>query len=175
MPDYSGATVVTPHAVLLSGNPIYPQQALANAAITPGHLVEQMTTGNLRVHATAVGNALPAFADVNVTPDRTVSTQANALAYSAGETVKWMIGRPGDIVYAWLPTSATAVAIGDFLTSNGDGALRKLVSATQAVNEAGTATYTVTQLTNNIVAQAAEAVDNSANTTTAVRIRVRVV
>jgi len=171
MPDFSGAAVVTPHTVLLAGNPQYPQQAQAAAAITPGHLVELTSTGTIQKHSTASGNALPAFALENVTPDRTVATQAIDTPYAVGETVKWMVARPGELVYAWLPISAAAIVTGDFLVSNGDGSLKK--GANQAVNESGSATYTV--FARAIVAQAAESVNNSANTTTAVRIRVRVV
>lgn len=158
MPDFSGTAAPTPHCILLSGNPQYPQQALAAAAITPGHLVEIISGGTIRKHATADGNALPAFAIENVTPDRTVTTQAIDIAYATGETVKWMIASQGDMVYAWLPASAAAIVAGDFLASNGDGTLHKAVTGATFVE--------------CLVGQASEAVNNSAGGTP-VRIRVR--
>lgn len=156
MPDFSGQPVITPHVVLLSGNPQYPQQALSSGTMTPGDLINVSTTGALVKHATAEGNAIPAFADVNVTPDRETTTQAIDVPYASGETVKWIICRPGDMVYAWLPAAAAAIVAGDFLASNGDGSLRKLGTATNS--EA-------------VIGQAAESVNNS---TGASRVRIRV-
>jgi hypothetical protein len=158
MPDFSGVAVTTPHCILLSGNPIYAQQTQAAAAITPGHLVEIVSGGGIRRHGTADGNALTAWALENVTPDRTVATQAIDTPYATGETVKWMIARPGDMIYAWVPASASAIVAGDFLASNGDGTLHKAVTGSTFLEA--------------IVGQAVEAVNNSAGGTPA-RIRVR--
>lgn len=83
--------------------------------------------------------------------------------------MRWILPRAGDVVYSWLPASAAAVVDGDPLESNGDGTLRK--DTAQAVNEGGSATYTI--YSEHIVGYAAEAVDNSGGGT-AVRIRVRV-
>src|ERR1043166_898480 len=112
MPDFSGATAVTPHCILLAGNPQFPQELPCSAAITPGHLVE-INAGLLRKHATADGNASPAFAREELTPNRTVTTQAIDTPYPSGDTVQWMICRPGDLVYAWVPASAAAIVAGD--------------------------------------------------------------
>lgn len=158
MPDFSGISATTPHCILLAGNPQYPSQALAAAAITPGHLVEIVSGGGIRKHGTVDGNAMPAFALENVTPDRTVATQAIDTPYSTGETVKWMIARPGDLVWAWVPASAAAIVAGDFLASNGDGTLHKAVTGATFVE--------------CLPAQAAEAINNSAVGTPS-RIRVR--
>jgi hypothetical protein len=147
-----------PHTILLAGNPQYPQELLSSAAITPGHLVE-INAGALRKHATADGNAMAAFAMENKTPDRTVATEPIDTPYGVGETVHWIIARPGDLVYAWVATSAAAIVAGDFLASDGAGGLKK-------------ATGTSTSAFRSIVAQAAEAKDNSAGGTPA-RLRVR--
>jgi len=157
MPDFSGATAVTPHCILLAGNPQFPQELPCSAAITPGHLVE-INAGLLRKHATADGNASPAFAREELTPNRTVTTQAIDTPYPSGDTVQWMICRPGDLVYAWVPASAAAIVAGDFLASNGDGTLHKAVTGSTFLEA--------------IVATAAEAVNNSAVGTPS-RIRVR--
>jgi hypothetical protein len=161
------------NTIVLAGQPIYPQEALAGEAITPGHLVtfgSGGTANKLIKHATAAGNAAAMFAVENTTPDRSVTTAPIDTPYASGETVKWVMARPGSEIYAWVPASATAVIKGSFLTSNGDGTLR--LSVPQASNEGGTATYTIQ--TRAIVAIAAEAVDNSAGGSAA-RLRVYVV
>lgn len=163
-----------PHCILLSGNPIVPQEKIASqATILPGMLVEVVPSGGdagqLRAHATAGGNAQKAFANVALLPNRTVATDPLDTPYADGDTMQWLICRPGDMVYALLPASAAAVVDGDPLESNGDGTLRKKTA--QAVNEGGTATYTI--YSNSIVGFAAEAVDNSGGGTR-VRIRVRI-
>jgi hypothetical protein len=147
----------TPHTVLLSGNPQYFQEIPCSAAITPGHLVE-IASGALRVHATADGNAAPWFAIEQKTPNRAVITEAIDTPYPSGDTVQWIGARPGDMVYAWVPASAAAIVAGDYLASNGDGTLHKAITGGTFLRA--------------IVAQAAEAVNNSAVGVPA-RIKVR--
>ncbi len=163
-----------PQTVLLAGHPFIPQTCLAGeASITPGMLLtfgSGGTAGKLLKHATAAGNAIPMFALENQTPDRSVATVPIDTAYASGESMKWMICRRGDEVYAWVPASATAIIKGNFLVSNGDGTLKLYVPQTS--NEGGSATYTIQ--TNPVVAMAAEAVDNSAVGTPS-RIRVHAV
>lgn len=100
-------------------------EALANAGITPGHLVEIMSTGKMRVHATAGGNAEKAFA---VEDD----IQGNNIdhAYSADDLVQYEIFRPGDVVLAMLANGQN-VAIGDKLESSGTGTLTKYAADSQ--------------------------------------------
>jgi len=160
-----------PNTVLLAGQPSIPQERVAAAAgILPGHLLEFGSGGNagkLQVHATASGEAAPWFARESLTPDRSSASAPVDVAYQAGETVRWMQARPGDLIYALVPQSAAAIVTGDELVSNGDGTLKKYTA--QASNESGTATYTIS--TNCVVARAAESVNNSAGATAA-RIRV---
>lgn len=160
MPDFSGVTAVTPHTILLSGNPQYFQEAPSSEAITPGHLVELASTGLLRKHSTSNGNAESFFAIEEKTPNRAVATQAIDTPYPSGDTVQWIGARKGDMVYAWVPASAAAIVIGDYLASNGDGTLHKAVTGGTFLTA--------------IVAQAASAIDNSAVGVPA-RIKVRAV
>lgn len=95
------------------------KEALANAAITPGHLVELMSTGKLRVHAGAGQNAQRAFAIEDSLQGKEIGE-----AYSSSNQVLYRIYQRGDEVYAILTTSQTIV-IGDFLESAGNGTLRK--------------------------------------------------
>jgi hypothetical protein len=164
-----------PGTIVLAGCPIYPPEKIGAAAITPGHLLEVVPSGGdagqLRLHATASGDAGRFFALESLVPSLANSqTAAIDLAYADGDSVRWAIAQPGDLIYGWVPASATAIKDGDELTSNGDGTLKKY--AAQAANEGGTATYTI-QVT-CVVGRAAEDKDNSGGGSPA-RIRVRVV
>ena len=90
----------------------------ANAAITPGHLIEVMNTGNVRVHSTAGGQAQRAFALENDLIGKGIDD-----AYAQNDNVRYAVFPPGAEVNALLVTGET-VAIGDFLESAGNGTLQ---------------------------------------------------
>lgn len=93
---------------------------VANAAITPGHLIEIMSTGKVRKHATAGGNAAPKmFALEDELQGKGIDD-----AYAADDPVQCWITQPGERVNAILKDGETVV-IGDLLESAGDGTLRK--------------------------------------------------
>lgn len=96
----------------------------ANAAITPGHLVELMSTGNVRKHATAGGSCQGRFALEDSLQGKEIDDD-----YVANERCQTGVFSPGDEVYAILADGETA-AIGSQLESKGDGTLR--VVATDA-------------------------------------------
>lgn len=124
----------------------------AYAAITPGALIERFSdSGTLKVrnHSTAGGYGTRMFA-----LDRAELNTAYTTAYAAGDLVKMIVAKPGDVVYALIP-SGHGIAAGAFLESNGDGALRTYASGTR-------------------IGQALEAVSNGAGLTAA-RCRVEVV
>jgi len=93
-------------------------EADAAAAITPGHLVELDSSGDVQPHSTAKGNAAKQFAIED-------ALQGNGItdAYSADDVVRVWTPQPGDVVNALLSDGETAV-IGTFLESNGDGTLQ---------------------------------------------------
>jgi hypothetical protein len=128
-------------------------EKVANAAITPGMLIEPMSTDKVRAHATAEGNVIPMFALED-------ELQGNGIndAYSADDPVQCWIPQRGEEVYAILADGYN-IDIGDWLASNGDGYLREHTAETESweVSEAGSVTVTPLQ----IVAQALEAVDTS--------------
>ena len=150
-------------------------EKVANAAITPGMLIEPMPTDKVRAHATAEGNVLPMFALED-------ELQGDGIddAYAAGDQVQCWIPQRGEEVYAIL-ADGYDIDIGDWLASNGNGYLREHTAETEswAVSEAGA----VTVLPLQIVAQALEAVDNSGGSSGessgtlgyAKRIKVRIV
>jgi hypothetical protein len=140
------------------------EELVANAAITPGMLVEVMTTGKVRAHADQNGNAVPLFAMEDELQGKDITD-----AYAAGDRVQCWRPLPGDEVNALLVDGAS-VHIGDFLVSNGDGYLREFVGG-----DSGTAE----ELPLEIVAVAKEAIDRSGSsgedTNATGRIRVAIV
>jgi len=92
---------------------------VANAAITPGHLVELMSTNKVRSHATASGNALPKmFALEDELQGKEIDDD-----YAADDPVQVWVCQPGEVVNALLKDGETAV-IGSPLESAGDGTLQ---------------------------------------------------
>jgi hypothetical protein len=126
-------------------------EAIANAAVTPGMLIEPMSTGKYRAHATPEGNVLPIFALENELEGEDIDT-----AFAANDRMQCWIPQRGDEVYAIL-ADGYDVDIGDWLASNGNGYLREHTAETESwdVSEAGSVTVYPLQ----IVAQAIEAVD----------------
>jgi hypothetical protein len=113
--------MATNRTVLLKGDPLI-KELEANAAITPGDLIERMSTGKCRVHATAGGNAAKLIALENELEGEEIGD-----AYASTDRVRFAAGRSGDEFNMRLAASEN-VAIGDFLESAGDGTLRKMVT-----------------------------------------------
>ncbi len=151
------------HRIVIKGTGIR-YEALANAALTPGHLLYLLSTGKVAVHATAAGNAEKMFA---VEDD----LQGNDIddAYSSGDLVQYEIMPRGNEVYALL-SNGQSVAIGDPLESAGDGTLRKHVPDIDSASD------TETIYAEAIVGYAMEAVDmsGSSGVDPSGRIRVRI-
>ena len=120
------------------------KERTANASITPGHLVELMTTGKVRVHATAGGHAQKAFAVENDLIGAGITT-----AYAAAAQVQYEVMERGAEVYALLANGQN-VAIGAPLESAGDGTLRAYTPSSSGIDAS-----------NNVIAYALEAVDMS--------------
>ena len=134
----------------------------AAADITPGYLVELTSDDEVQHHSTPAGNAVPMFALED-------GLLGNGLDTDITEGEKCMVWIPqrGDEVYAMLAAGQTIV-IGDLLSSNADGTLKKHVPESSDYYD--TTDVTVKPL--QIVAQAIEAVTT---TTAAARIKVRIV
>lgn len=138
------------------------EEYAANAAITPGHLIEVISTDKVQVHATGDGNALPMFAIEDDLQGKTIDQ-----AYAAGDRVQVWIPQRGDQVNAILHDEE-AVVIGDFLTSYGDGTLKKYdVAASGAIIESPALIVGVALAALDLSSSSAASV---ANTRIAVRI-----
>lgn len=133
----------------------------ANAAFTPGHLIELMSTAKVRKHSTADGDVVPImFALEDELQGKDITD-----AFAANDRVQCWIPSRGDEVYALLANGQTVV-IGDKLSSNGDGTLKK-----HLVSSAGVVEYPEV-----VVGVALEAVDMSGSDAAdpSGRIRIRV-
>lgn len=132
--------------IVLLGQPIYNEDGVATEAITPGMLVEGVTS--IAKHSNAGDPAPRAFAC-----EREEMGKGIDVAYAVGDTVKVAVLSPGDRVYALVASGQNIAADGQ-LESAGDGTLRALASGTA-------------------LGRALEAVNNSAGPGNA-RIRVEV-
>jgi len=151
--------MATPKTIILKGEPIQ-KEALAHETLTPGELVQfDATSGKLKKHATAGGTAPKYF----VVEEDFVGDDIDT-TYLANESAQYIVAHSGDEVYGWCSTSQT-IKKGDALVSDGAGNLAKFTA--QAVNEAGSGSYTI--YLNAIVAFAAED-----KTTTGTRARIKV-
>lgn len=137
-------------------------EAIAHEAITPGSLVEVMSTGKIKNHATAQGNAIPYFVIEDAIMGKTIDDNV-----AQGDLARVMVAGRGDEVNAILATSQTIV-VGDLLASAGDGTLEKF-TAIKCDSEASAGAVT-TPL--QAVAMALEAVTT---TSAAKRIKVRII
>lgn len=129
----------------------------AGGAITPGHLLKRNSDGKLVVHPSAKMRASALFAVENDLVGEGIDD-----AYASGDFVQAEYLHAGDEVYALVAASATAITQGALLESAGDGTLRLITDFTDAEIDA---------IGGGAIAEALEAVDNSAGITPA-RIKV---
>lgn len=179
-----------PKTVLLKGDFSY-RTGKANAAITPGMLIEQMSSGNFRKHATAGGVKPTAlFAREEEYVGGGIDTD-----FAANDSLPYVVAHAGAQVYAIVAASAAAIVIGDLLESDGAGGVRKagdyltdnsggsadatVADVASSFNEAGLAdnfadlAAAVNRMKPGAFARAVEAVDNSGGGT-AVRLKVEI-
>lgn len=93
------------------------EEANAEAALSPGHLVERTSTGTVQKHSTEGGLAERRWAKEDALQGKTVDD-----AYAAADVVSIHDALPGDKVWAYIQAGQD-IAIGDKLISGGDGTL----------------------------------------------------
>lgn len=118
-------------------------EAVANAALKPGHLIELMSTGKVQKHANAGYDAVPMFAIEDNLQGKGIDDE-----YAASSIVQYVVLKSGDEVLGWLKNGETIVK-GDMLVSDGAGQFQKHIVESAATTE------------QNVVAMALEAVDMS--------------
>lgn len=140
----------TPHIIFLESNGALPpaiHERPANATVTPGDLCLINSDGEVDPIASAGAFNQRIFAlESPFGDDPTVSALANT--YAAADYVRFVFGRPGDLVYARIADSQTIV-IGDPLISTTTGGCL------------GKATVSATTLAGSIVGVAEEAITTS--------------
>ena len=125
------------------------EEMVASAAVTPGMLLIIESTGKVKAHNQADKDAFPIFALEDELQGKGIDD-----AYAANAPVQCWIPYRGDIVNAIL-ADGQKVVIGDPLTSDGYGRLKKHVTDT------GASTVPWTVYPEQIVGYAAEALDLS--------------
>lgn len=132
------------------------EKLAGEANIKPGHLLA-ISSGAVIKHATADGVQQSLVAMESAVAE---SPTANSIdiAYPNGDTVHYVVGRPGDVLYMWLATANDAVEGVSQLVSNGDGTLKL-------------ATVSATTLEGAVVGVPAESLNNASGS--AARLAVR--
>lgn len=115
---------------------VHHNEARAEGAITPGHLIKHNGNNKVVVHDAAGVNCERLFAteDAHMLRGKTIDD-----AYASGDLVSYIPADAGDEIYAWLNTGQN-VAVGAILASAGNGTLQAvgggigLCVANEAVN-----------------------------------------
>ena len=124
------ARTTTQHTIVVQSgnlNGVVRREALADEALTPGHLVRFDADEELEKHGTADGVLVGKLVVLeNPTPDTYTypTTAAIDIPYAANDTCYYAEGVPGDIFNMILASSVTAVKGISQLVSNGDGTLK---------------------------------------------------
>lgn len=119
--------MATNNTIVLKGELTPYEEARAAGAVVPGDLVELKSTGKVGTHATAGGvwDGRIAIEDALQGPDL-VNTRGNTIedAYALDDLLRYKIVNEGEIVNLRLAPSQN-IALGDKLTSNGDGRVKE--------------------------------------------------
>ncbi len=130
------------NTIVLKGKGIR-KERLSDAVITPGELVELMSTGLISPHANAGLLAQKSWAVENEVIGGEIDDD-----YASGDNVIYEVLPYGAEVNALVPASAAAIVIGDKLESNGDGTVRKQTpgsgSASDGLYDSGTIAISAT-------------------------------
>jgi len=101
-------------------NGLYMQdEAIANAVIRPGMLLEERSDGKVEPHGVAGGNTMPKFAVEDDLQGKGIDD-----LYASGARVIYRTFQRGDRVWALLDHDQTVV-VGDYVESAGNGLLQK--------------------------------------------------
>ena len=98
-------------------------------ALSPGMLLEIDTAGKVKPHATASGPHLKLFAK-----EDTLQGRIRATAYAVADKVMCHYGVSGDSLDLILK-DGEVIVIGDAMTSNADGKLKKYVAPAAAADD----------------------------------------
>lgn len=114
---------MTGNTITLKGNPIQ-KERFASAALSPGHLLEVLSTGKVQKNTNA-----SVLVSRNFALENEVLGEDLTDAYAAEDTVLYGAFPAGAEVNARVAVGATAIVIGDRLEAAADGTVRKLSTA----------------------------------------------
>lgn len=124
----SEITKAQPTVISVKGDDFIQKEALSNEAITPGHLLELLSTGKVQKLTSDIANntenisVLVALEDDLIGKDLTED-------YATGVVVQYAAAKSGQEFLLRVPTGAAAIVIGDRLQSNGASAVGTVVLA----------------------------------------------
>lgn len=136
--------VEVPKTIVLRGKlSVRHEESRANAALSPGHIIQKNASNKVLKHATAGGGG-----QLWVAKERGMfGTPAGTIndAYATDEVVFYHIPQKGDLLYCRVAAAAVAIAFNDPLTSDGAGGLKKgngttevtFAFAAEALNNSG--------------------------------------
>lgn len=116
----------TYNRIELKGSARY-EEGFAVAALTPGHVIEVISTGKVQKQSVrGVDNAFLIAIEMPLNQGKTIDD-----AYAANDVVAYLNAQPGDEVYAFISAGENVVK-GDRLVFTGDGTLEKISSTYKA-------------------------------------------
>ena len=136
-------TKTQPTVISVKGDDFIQKEAIGNEALSPGHLLEQLSTGNVQ-KLSSVTVLVDDFKTVLIALENSVIGEGVTDAYASGDTVKYAAAKSGQEFLLRLPASAAAIVIGDALENSTDGTVilnggtnAAIAIAKEAVNNSG--------------------------------------
>lgn len=118
------------------------QERKANEAITPGHIVEILSDGDIQKNDSGYTSG------VGVALENEIVGADKTTAYASGDIVRYAVLPRGSKVQLRLPASAAAIVIGDRLTVATGGVVQKLTAQADLTDSTtGTANDVVQDVT----------------------------
>jgi len=140
----------TPKTILLGGCHGLQREGKAGGAITPGMLLNIRALAAVVAHNEAGQECQAAFAIENDFVGKGISD-----AYANGEQVRYGVLPDGERVYALVAASQN-IALGDLLTSNGDGMLKEAGATDFVIGIARSVLVTGVGVTGRIILEIAK-------------------
>ncbi len=111
------------NTIHLKGHACY-EEAVANAALSPGHAIELMSTGKVRKNTVAGKKSVLRVATEDGLQGKTIDD-----AYAADDVVGYKIMPPGTQFQGRVAAAAVALSIGDRVVTSNDGTFKKYSGA----------------------------------------------
>ena len=138
--------------ISVKGDDFIQKEALGNEVLSPGHLLELLSTGKVQKVATAAATDIAAITEFKtnlVALENSILGEGVTDAYADGDTVKYAALKSGQEVLLRFGANAAAVVIGDTLESAANAGS---LNGTVKIGASATSLFI-----------AKEAVDNNAN------------